>query len=279
MNYEKINSLKETINTDSLKLMFNNIKDLASEFKEPIDTNNVNYTNFVTNIFNYFFRLSESIFDTFVCEGGRDPEYSYKTFKLYYMPIFYTFLKKFFLETDEIKSFMKILDNDKCNIIYIKCEDSLFNYIALYYFDKNNVEKRYPVQRLLYSIIEYDCDSKSKVNRYKEILFLHFKNSKINEIKEEIDNIINDSSINQRTYTALRKKLKSIKTELCKKGAKYSDDERVYFFKKIVEAKDDMKTLSKYYSDNNKKLKELKDKYYYYEKLTKDEFERGVYDN
>lgn len=277
MNEEKLSSLKESINKDSIRLSRYKIEDQIESYLKQKEISNTELANLNYDIQNYFYSISESLFDTFVSEGGSS-EYSYKTFKTYYMPIFYSFLRDFFINDYIIKNFMSKLDKDNYNLIYMMCEDNLFSFISLYYFNPKNKSRSYAVENILYSIIEYDCDSEYKEERYKNILFTHFIQSKLNEIKENIDSVSNDSRLGQQTYTNLRNKLKSVKGKLWKKDG-CALDKKTEYLKNIDDIKRDMKILSKSYSDNNKKTKELTDRYYYYGKLTREEFESDKFKN
>lgn len=272
MNEEKMKSLKESIYNDSLKVSLSKIEDKCNLYKDEENISNMDMANLSYDIQNYFYSISESLFDTFVSEGGSS-DYSYKSFKTYYMPIFYSYLKDFFVNNPIIKNFILKLDKVDSSFLYVKCEDSLFNFISLYYFNPENQERSYAVENILNSIIEYDCDTKDKEERYKNILFRHFVQSKLNELDKEINYMKGDASLGQRTYTELRSYLKILKGRIYSGPFKYTPEEKAHYTEEITKTRESMRDLSIQYSESNQKLNKVLDRYYYYAKLTREEFE------
>jgi hypothetical protein len=298
MYVDKIKSLKETIMSDTLKAKFaeiiSKIKVYENDFKEELEADHQDSYNFkvlINEIFNYFYELSSSIFDTFVCEGGSE-EYSYKSFKLFYMNIYYSYLKDFFIENTEIKNFFTKINQTQCQMIYAICEDSLFNFIAHYFFT-SNAEYRSKIEHILNNIISYDCDTPEKTQRYKRILFTHYKESSCKEITQYIEKLTDKMKEIQRTNTKNYARIKGLKTvyygynktndEFKKKALPISlglpEDTKVTrddLKKYIDETKDftlklnnDLKELSKIHDLQNKKLNITS-------KMTQEEFEKGL---
>ncbi len=227
MYLEKIKSLKESIITDSIKIKFSSILSLIKSYSETTDDDKEYEFKVITNnIFNYFYELSGSIFDVFVCEGGSE-EYSYKSFKLFYMNIFYSFLQDFFIKNTEIKEFFKNIPEKEYYKVYSICEDSLFNFISHYYFTCNEEYKK-RIEHILNNIIQFDCDTKEKEKRYKRILFLHYKESLCNELLSYMDKIKNKMKTIQKEITSIKLIVKILKTY-------YYDFNKEYGMKMMLE--------------------------------------------
>lgn len=233
MYVEKIKYLKESIMSDALK---NKLLELVSKIKEYENTHeeelklehqdSYDFQVLINEIFNYFYELSSSIFDNFVCEGGSE-EYSYKSFKLFYINIYYSFLKEFFVENVEIKKFFLKINKIQYQKIYATCEDSLFNFIAHYYFSSNS-EHKLKIEHILNNIIQFDCDTPDKVKRYKRILFLHYKESLCNEILSYMNKIEDEMKKIQKEIISLKFIVKTTKTY-------YYDFNKEYGIKKLME--------------------------------------------
>ena len=217
MYVEKIKYLKESIMTDTLK---NKLLDLISKIKEYENSHekelnsehqdSYDFQVLINEIFNYFYELSSSIFDNFVCEGGSE-EYSYKSFKFFYINIYYSFLKEFFVENIDIKKFFSKINETQYQKIYATCEDSLFNFIAHYFFSSNS-EYKPKIEHILNNIIQFDCDTPDKEKRYKRILFLHYKESLCNEILSYMNKIKDKMKEIQKEVTSLNLIIKILKT-------------------------------------------------------------------
>jgi len=233
MYVEKIKYLKESIMTDTLK---NKVLDLVSKIKEYENSHeeelksehqeSYEFQVLINEIFNYFYELSSSIFDNFVCEGGSE-EYSYKSFKLFYINIYYSFLKEFFVENVDIKKFFSKINKIQYQKIYATCEDSLFNFIAHYYFSSNS-EHKLKIEHILNNIIQFDCDTPDKEKRYKRILFLHYKESLCNEILSYMEKIEGEMKKIQKEIISLKFIVKTIKTY-------YYDFNKEYGIKTLME--------------------------------------------
>ena len=233
MYVEKIKYLKDSIMTDTLK---NKLLDIISKIKEYENTHeeelnsdhqySYEFKVLINEIFNYFYELSSSIFDNFVCEGGSE-EYSYKSFKLFYINIYYSYLKEFFVENTDIKNFFSKINKIQYQKIYATCEDSLFNFIAHYFFTVNS-EYRPKIEHILNNIIQFDCDTPEKEKRYKRILFIHYKESLCNEIKSYMEKIKNKMKNIHKEVSSLRIIVKILKT-------RYYDFNKKHGIKKLIE--------------------------------------------
>ena len=217
MYVEKIKYLKESIMTDILKNklleLVSKIKEYENSHEEELNSKHQESYDFqvlINEIFNYFYELSSSIFDNFVCEGGSE-EYSYKSFKLFYINIYYSFLKEFFVENVDVKKFFLRINKIQYQKIYATCEDSLFNFIAHYFFSTNS-EYKPKIEHILKNIIQFDCDTPDKEKRYKRILFLHYKESLCNEIKSYMEKIENKMKDIHKEITMLKLIVKILKT-------------------------------------------------------------------
>jgi len=233
MYIEKIKYLKESIMTDTLKNklldLVSKIKEFENSHKEELKSEHQESYEFqvlINEIFNYFYELSSSIFDNFVCEGGSE-EYSYKSFKLFYINIYYSFLKEFFVENVDIKKFFSRINKIQYQKIYATCEDSLFNFIAHYYFSSNS-EHKPKIEHILNNIIQFDCDTSDKEKRYKRILFLHYKESLCNEILLYMNKIKDKMKKIHREIVSLNFIVKTIKTY-------YYDFNKKYGIKTLME--------------------------------------------
>ena len=233
MYVEKIKYLKESIMTDTLK---NKLLDLISKIKEYENSHekelnsehqdSYDFQVLINEIFNYFYELSSSIFDNFVCEGGSE-EYSYKSFKFFYINIYYSFLKEFFVENIDIKKFFSKINETQYQKIYATCEDSLFNFIAHYFFSSNS-EYKPKIEHILKNIIQFDCDTPDKEKRYKRILFLHYKESVCNEILSYMNKIKDKMRKIHKEIASIRIIVKILKT-------RYYDFNKEYGIKKLIE--------------------------------------------
>lgn len=281
MFLDKITSIKNSIiESANLRSNLENIKDNINKLKdqEEIDIEGYDFKVLVNMIVDYFYQLSSNVFDAFVCEGG-DADYSYKNFKIFYLNIYYSFLKDFFISDSEISYFFNNkISNATCSKIYAMCEDSLFNFISLYYFNTKEIETKNRVEHILNNIIQFDCDSKEKEYRYKKILFTHYKETTITDeigylskLNEKLKNI-------QHEFEHSRKEIKELKS--C-----------YYTYKSLPESfkesysRDDIKnkfipTEKQFLISLNEKYKEMMklrskqiDKINYYKNLTQEEFE------
>lgn len=233
MYVEKIKYLKESIMTDTLK---NKLLDLVNKIKEYENSHkkelklkcqdSYDFKVLINEIFNYFYELSSSIFDNFVCEGGSE-EYSYKSFKLFYINIYYSFLKEFFVENIDIKRFFSKINKNQYQKIYATCEDSLFNFIAHYFFSSNS-EYKPKIEHILKNIIQFDCDTSDKEKRYKRILFLHYKESVCNEMLSYMNKIKDKMREIHKEIASIRIIVKILKT-------RYYDFNKEYGIKKLIE--------------------------------------------
>lgn len=206
MDYEKIESIKQDINRDG------HLQILKSEIDSMINENsNENNSTIFIRINEYFMILSSKIFDTFVCEGG-NIEYSYKSFKIFYLNIFYSFLKDFFINDKLHYEFFKKLDENDYYPLYMNCEDSLFTYIANYYHSTDDLEVKDRLEQLLSNIITYDCDSDTKEKRYKKILFTTYKFNTIEKLRSNIESVSSCIKDMHRKYTKLKRDIKSCYT-------------------------------------------------------------------
>lgn len=310
MYIEKIKSLKEGIVTESLRekliSIINKITiymtDFEKELKEKEYQDSYEFKVLVNDIFNYFYELSSSIFDSFVCEGGSE-DYSYKSFKLFYMNIFYSFLQDFFIKNNTIKEFFSKLKPEQYQKIYAICEDSLFNFIAHYFFASESDHKD-KIEHILKNIINYDCDSDDKLYRYKKILFSHYKESLCNEITAYNEKIKEKMSNIHKEIAGLKIIVKTIKTY-------YYDFNKDYGMKIILEKepiesipsylfpsfssttrkeeitrkslwdnvnyfKLEISNKNKEYSELDKLYKTQLDKYEHAKNITQEEFEKGL---
>ena len=308
MYIEKIKSLKEGIITESLKekliSIINKITiymtDFEKELKEKEYQDSYEFKVLVNDIFNYFYELSSSIFDTFVCEGGSE-DYSYKSFKLFYMNIFYSFLQDFFIKNNTVKEFFSKLKPEQYQRIYAICEDSLFNFIAHYFFASESDHKD-KIEHILKNIINYDCDSDDKLYRYKKILFSHYKESVCNEITSYNEKIKEKMSNIHKEIAGLRIIVKTLKTY-------YYDFNKEYGIKILLESGDNIPTYlfpvisskmnkeeitkkslwdnvkffkleinnkNKEYSELDKLYKTQLDKYEHAKNITQEDFEKGL---
>ena len=217
MYVEKIKYLKESIMTDTLKNKLLNliikIKEYENLHKQELNSGyqtSYDFQVLINEIFNYFYELSSSIFDNFVCEGGSE-EYSYKSFKLFYINIYYSFLKEFFVENPDIKRFFSKINKNQYQKIYATCEDSLFNFIAYYFFSSNS-EHKTKIEHILKNIIHFDCDTPDKEKRYKRILFMHYKESVCNEILSYMNKIKDKMREIHKEIASIRIIVKILKT-------------------------------------------------------------------
>lgn len=233
MYVEKIKYLKESIMTDTLKNklldLINKIKEYENLHKKELNSgyqSSYEFQVLINEIFNYFYELSASIFDNFVCEGGSE-EYSYKSFKLFYINIYYSFLKEFFVENTDIKRFFSKINKNQYQKIYATCEDSLFNFIA-YYFFSSNTEHKTKIEHILKNIIHFDCDTSDKEKRYKRILFMHYKESVCNEIVSYMNKIKDKMREIHKEIASIRIIVKILKT-------RYYDFNKEYGIKKLIE--------------------------------------------
>lgn len=233
MYIEKIKYLKESIMTDTLKNklldLVNKIKEYENSHKKELKSkcqDSYDFKVLINEIFNYFYELSSSIFDNFVCEGGSE-EYSYKSFKFFYINIYYSFLKEFFVENIDIKRFFSKINKNQYQKIYATCEDSLFNFIAHYFFSSNS-EYKPKIEHILKNIIQFDCDTSDKEKRYKRILFLHYKESVCNEILSYMNKIKDKMREIHKEVSSLRIIVKILKT-------RYYDFNKEYGLKKLIE--------------------------------------------
>ena len=248
MYVEKIKYLKESIMTDTLKNKLLNliikIKEYENLHKQELNSGyqtSYDFQVLINEIFNYFYELSSSIFDNFVCEGGSE-EYSYKSFKLFYINIYYSFLKEFFVENPDIKRFFSKINKNQYQKIYATCEDSLFNFIAYYFFSSNS-EHKTKIEHILKNIIHFDCDTPDKEKRYKRILFMHYKESVCNEILSYMNKIKDKMREIHKEIASIRIIIKILKT-------RYYDFNKEYGIKNLIE-KDNL-VFSKYiYSINS----------------------------
>lgn len=232
MSVEKIKYLKESIMTDTLKNKLLNLIIKIKEY-ENLHKNELNleyqtsydFQVLINEIFNYFYELSSSIFDNFVCEGGSE-EYSYKSFKLFYINIYYSFLKEFFVENPDIKRFFSKINKNQYQKIYATCEDSLFNFIAYYFFSSNS-EHKTKIEHILKNIIHFDCDTPDKEKRYKRILFMHYKESVCNEILSYMNKIKDKMREIHKEIASIRIIVKILKT-------RYYDFNKEYGIKKLI---------------------------------------------
>lgn len=306
MYVEKIKYLKESIMTDTLK---NKVLDLVSKIKEYENSHeeelksdhqdSYDFQVLINEIFNYFYELSSSIFDNFVCEGGSE-EYSYKSFKLFYINIYYSFLKEFFVENIDIKKFFSRINEIQYQKIYAICEDSLFNFIAHYFFSSNS-EYKAKIEHILNNIIQFDCDTPDKEKRYKRILFLHYKESLCNEILSYMKKIEDKKKEIHKEVTSLKIIVKILKTH-------YYDFNKEYGMKTMMENnapipsyiypqnssktdkslitrkslwdnvdffKNEIKNKNKEYSDLEKIYRAQNAKYSHAFQLTQEKFEKG----
>lgn len=233
MYVEKIKYLKESIMTDTLKNklldLINKIKEYENLHKKELNSGyqtSYDFQVLINEIFNYFYELSASIFDNFVCEGGSE-EYSYKSFKLFYINIYYSFLKEFFVENTDIKRFFSKINKNQYQKIYATCEDSLFNFIAYYFFSSNS-EHKTKIEHILKNIIHFDCDTSDKEKRYKRILFMHYKESVCNEIISYMNKIKDKMREIHKEIASIRIIVKILKT-------RYYDFNKEYGIKKLIE--------------------------------------------
>lgn len=233
MYVDKIKYLKESIMTDTLKNklldLVNKIKEYENSHKKELKSkyqDSYDFKVLINEIFNYFYELSSSIFDNFVCEGGSE-EYSYKSFKFFYINIYYSFLKEFFVENIDIKRFFSKINKNQYQKIYATCEDSLFNFIAHYFFSSNS-EYKPKIEHILKNIIQFDCDTSDKEKRYKRILFLHYKESVCNEILSYMNKIKDKMREIHKEVSSLRIIVKILKT-------RYYDFNKEYGLKKLIE--------------------------------------------
>ena len=306
MYVEKIKYLKESIMTDTLK---NKLLDLVSKIKEYENSHeeelnsehqdSYDFQVLINEVFNYFYELSSSIFDNFVCEGGSE-EYSYKSFKLFYINIYYSFLKEFFVENIDIKKFFSRINEIQYQKIYATCEDSLFNFIAHYFFTSNS-EYKPKIEHILNNIIQFDCDTPDKEKRYKRILFLHYKESLCNEIKSYMEKIENKMKEIQKEINSLKIIVKILKTHYYDFNKEYGmkimieNDKPIptYFYpwhsskmdKSLITKeslwdnvkyfKNEIKNKNKEYSDLDKIYHDQGAKYAHAFELTQEKFENG----
>jgi len=300
MYIEKIKYLKESIMTDILK---NKLLDLVSKIKEYENSHeeelksehqdSYDFKVLINEIFNYFYELSSSIFDNFVCEGGSE-EYSYKSFKLFYINIYYSFLKEFFVENVDIKKFFSKINEIQYQKIYATCEDSLFNFIAHYYFSSNS-EYKSKIEHILNNIIQFDCDTPDKEKRYKRILFLHYKESLCNELLSYMDKIKDKMKDIHKEITMLKLIVKILKTHYyiynTPKGLANSGHSMLpdYFYPKdgtmgltrdsllgnVNYYKEEIKNKCKEYSGLEKIYHAQGAKYSHAFELTQEKFEKG----
>ena len=233
MYVEKIKYLKESIMTDTLKNklldLINKIKEYENLHKKELNSgyqSSYEFQVLINEIFNYFYELSASIFDNFVCEGGSE-EYSYKSFKLFYINIYYSFLKEFFVENTDIKRFFSKINKNQYQKIYATCEDSLFNFIAYYFFSSNS-EHKTKIEHILKNIIHFDCDTSDKEKRYKRILFMHYKESVCNEIISYMNKI-------KDKMREIHKEIASIRIIVTILKTRYYDFNKEYGIKKLIE--------------------------------------------
>lgn len=217
MYIEKIKYLKDSIMTDTLKNklldIISKIQEYENSHEEELNSEHQDSYDFqvlINEVFNYFYELSSSIFDNFVCEGGSE-EYSYKSFKLFYINIYYSYLKEFFVENVDIKKFFSRINKIQYQKIYATCEDSLFNFVAHYFFTTNS-EYKPKIEHILNNIIQFDCDTPDKEKRYKRILFLHYKESLCTEILLYMNKIDNKMKEIQQEITSLKIIIKILKT-------------------------------------------------------------------
>lgn len=300
MYVEKIKYLKESIMTETLKNklleVISKIKEYENSHEEELNSDHQDSYEFkvlINEIFNYFYELSSSIFDNFVCEGG-DEEYSYKSFKLFYINIYYSFLKEFFVENSDIKNFFSKVNKIQYQKIYATCEDSLFNFIAHYFFTANS-EYKPKIEHILNNIIQFDCDTPEKEKRYKRILFIHYKESLCNEIKSYMEKIEDKMKDIHKEITMLKIIVKILKTHYfiynTPKGLATTGHSMLpsYFYPKdgTMELtrdsllrnanyyKDRIKNKCKEYSDVAKVYKTQSEKYVHAFDLTQEQFEKG----
>ena len=279
MILDKIISLKKSIiESANLRIKLENIKDEIKKIdpKEKISYDDVDVRVITNLIFSYFYELSSAVFDAFVCEGGKSYDYSYKSFKIFYLNIYYSFLKDFFIQDETITKFFKRMpEREYCNI-YAMCEDSLFNFIAKYFFDSES--NKIGIEHILNNIITYDCDSVDKEIRYKNILFMHYKETMISEETEYLNRLIEKSAELQRNFCSAKKELKELKScyyvynslgDVFKKNYSRSElkdkiipHEKRYIIKLNIEYKETLELIKK-------QIKKIN----HYKKLTREQFE------
>ena len=255
MYVEKIKYLKESIMTDALKnkllKLISKIKEYENSHEEELKSDiqdSYDFQVLINEIFNYFYELSSSIFDNFVCEGGSE-EYSYKSFKLFYINIYYSFLKEFFVENTDIKRFFSKINKNQYQKIYATCEDSLFNFIAYYFFSSKNSDHKTKIEHILKNIIHFDCDTSDKEKRYKKILFMHYKESVCNEILSYMNKIKDKMREIHKEIFSIRIIVKILKT-------RYYDFNKENGIKKLIEKHDPVFStyiypLNSSYADNS----------------------------
>jgi len=275
---EKINALKKDVYNDSLDLKLNEIKDSMNTM-ELVNTQSYNFKYLVNNIKNYFYDLSSSIFDTFVCEcAKKDENCEYKNFKLFYLNIFYSYLREFFIDSKVISEFFKKIPELEYRRIFCICEDSLFNFISIYYFNADeSVKER--VEHILRNMMIYDSNDEEKIKRYKKIMFTHYKGTECEKMNKNIKRYIENSKTISREYTSTKKQLKELRgvyinfKSVEEKLGSYTRDD---ILKNLIpNTKNYLYDLNKSYKDNEEKIKLEKMKLSKMEKLTQEEFERG----
>ena len=281
MDYEKIEYIKKDIdNDDHLRILKSEINDMINENSDK------NNSVIFIRINEYFMTLSSKIFDTFVCEGG-NIEYSYKSFKIFYLNIFYSFLKDFFINDKVHYEFFKKIDEDDYYSLYMNCEDSLFTYIANYYHSTNDSDVKDHLEQLLSNIITYDCDSDTKEKRYKKILFITYKINTIEKIRSNIESLISCIKDMHRKYTKLKRDIKTCRRIYYEYNIikdDYSEEDitrasireeytRESIYEIIIHQKEEMKKYSNLLRTYEKQIlickKELED----IEKLTQEDIE------
>ena len=284
MDYEKIEYIKKDIgNDDHLRILKSEINDMMNEYSDKDkDTSAI-----FIRINEYFMTLSSKIFDTFVCEGG-NVEYSYKSFKIFYLNIFYSFLKDFFINDKLNYDFFKKIDEADYFSLYMNCEDSLFTYIANYYHSTNDLEVKDRLEQLLSNIITYDCDSDTKEKRYKKILFITYKVNTIEKIKSNIESIISCIKDMHRKYTKLKRDIKKCRNmyyEYNHIKNDYSDEDmmrisireeytRESIYEIILHQKEKMRSYSNLLRTYEKQILIYKKESKEIEKLTQEDIEK-----
>lgn len=274
MNKEKIEYIKQDIESnDSLKYKLNNIIYLI-ESKEP-------ETQISIKIIEYFDSLCLEIFDAFVCEGVKE-EYSYAVFKSFYFNIFYSFLKDFFITNNKINEYCKSIDKKNYIALYYRCEDSLFFFLANYYFNtSSDIKDR--IENILKSIISFDCDSKIKEERYKKILFNAYKTYSFNNLMNQKNETHKNIKDLNKTYRKLRAEVKQLRkiyfiykkitiySELYSFCEKYSRDSIIVIINGL---KDDMKKCIKELKEQENKKMNIEQNIKNILNMTQEEFEK-----
>ncbi len=185
------NKLIDYIFTDQMKIQKRNIIEICDNNKYINDE--IKLKEFNDKSLNYFYEISRALFDSFVCELGKEKESKiiYDIINFYYLNLYKWFVKDF-LDEEKIKVF--ILNNKEFFNKRIELYEYTFPIFCAQYMIKLDPRKDIEICIRVSTALDYLCNQNEYIN---------------NSVKNTINNYLN--------------------IELAKKAEKYKENDEIMY--------------------------------------------------